>query len=761
MKPRLLAVPALGAALCAAALTGCPARQPAEHVDGQVRVTLLHTSDIHSRLFPYDMQIAQTDAALGLGADATIVDVGGAARISHILGRERARAGRVAHIDGGDCFQGAPIFNFFSGEAEMRAMSAMGTDVMVIANHEFDRGALNVARQIQKWAAFPVLAANYQLQDPTIPGSAALASVLQPFEVLDLDGLRVLVLGMGNLSSITSIFDQPNSLGIVPLATREVAQFYIDLMRPSVDLVVLVTHLGLDVDQDMIANTSGIDVVLGGHNHIVLQPPKTVTDCANVDETGRHYIEIPSGAATDPSQPATYTRRYCTPRNVILAHSGAFAKYVGRLDLVVSNHAQDLDAGYDPLNGFEVMSHEYQLFPVTDQVPEDPVVVRELEPYRQGLDALIDLDLLVGYSPDGSKRSATTGGDAPLGNLVATAAWLRLGVQTDFSLTNTTGIRTDLVPGPVTIEEMFNVFPFDNSITKMQLSGVEVQQLFDFVAVRSTRRGCVSQAQIAGARVVLDCGGCKRPGADDPTSPCADGIYIGQTGQTCASDVECVKCVDGACPGAGGVACAKDADCAVYTPHVCNLSNPDVNGRGTCGRTIDPFATYELATSNYLAAGGSGYRVLQRNTTQLDTKIQQRDALTDYIRQGKPCGYSKTAGTDEGLTACTTDADCAGADADRVCACVGTATEDARTGVCSTSSTCDGKSGRCVLRGCRDDIAAFHRKRCATSGDAVQQAACKVALNACEIAGEECKFLSCVDRSVGNYSDDRILMEAQ
>ena len=104
--------------------------------------------------------------------------------------------------------------------------------------------------------------------------------------------------------------------------------------------------------------------------------------------------------------------------------------------------------------------------------------------------------------------------------------WLRLGIQTDFSLTNTTGIRTDLVPGPVTVEQMYNIFPFDNTITKMDLSGTEVQELFDFVARRSAGRGCVSQVQIAGARVVMDCtkkesGRAQRPGQSRRTSTSA------------------------------------------------------------------------------------------------------------------------------------------------------------------------------------------------------------------------------------------------
>src|SRR6185295_11144858 len=175
-------------------------------------------------------------------------------------------------------------------------------------------------------------------------------------------------------------------------------------------------------------------------------------------------------------------------------------------DLILSNDPADLtDRIYDKMDGFEVLTHDYHLFPVTEQVPQDPIVSAVLEPYEQGLDAMANLELLVGYALDGSRRNATGGGDSPLGNMISSAMWLRLGIQTDFSLTNSTGIRADLVPGPVTVEQMYNIFPFDNSITKMQLSGQEVQDLFDFVARRSAGRGCVSQAQIAGARVVIDC----------------------------------------------------------------------------------------------------------------------------------------------------------------------------------------------------------------------------------------------------------------
>jgi 5'-nucleotidase/UDP-sugar diphosphatase len=718
-----LGIAALTAAI-AAGSASCQAEPRPISIEGQVHLTLIHTSDIHSRLFPYNLQLGQVDAGLGLGEAGSIVNVGGAARISHIIGRERARSSRVLHVDGGDCFQGAPIFNFYAGEAEIRALDSMGVDAMLVANHEFDRGALNLGIQLQNYASFPVLAANYLLEDPSQPGASPLGAVLQPFTVFTLDGLRVGVIGMGNLSSLTSIFETPNRLGITPLATTEVAQFYVDLLRPVVDVVVFVTHLGLDVDQRMIESTTGIDIVLGGHNHIVLQPPKIVRDCSLYcdDDDKDCHIEIAA-----PDDPEGKVSRPCKPRSVILAHSGAFAKYVGRLDAILSNNPDDFEDkdSYDPNDGFEVISHSYELFPVNERVPADPIVATTLEPYAQGLDALANLDLIVGYALDGSRRFSTSGGDSPLGNLIATAMWLRLGIQTDFSLTNTTGIRADLVPGPVTVEQMYNIFPFDNSITKMQLSGVEVQDLMNFVARRSAGRGCVSQVQIAGARVVID---CQKKLTPTSAPGVATNIYIG----TYDPNIECTS--DAQCPGAGVGSCDLE--------------------KIQCWQPIDLIASYELATSNYLAGGGSGFRVLQRNTTQFDTGVQQRDALIDYIRAGNPCG----ADGDGNLTTCKTDKECAGLGDAFTCACPEAVIEGP---ACETDSKKSCSPGACVLKSCRADVAAYQRSTCNSASSEAVKEQCESALNPCSAAGEQCKFLACVDRSLGNYSDGRLKMVGQ
>jgi len=731
------------AVVCAAALSGCPENPPAVVLHGQTKLTLLHTADIHSRLFPYALQITQSDANLGLGTADSISTVGGVARIASVVARERAKADRVLHLDGGDCFQGAPVFNYYDGEAEVRALSAMGIDAQVIANHEFDKGALNARTQFQKWANYPVLAANYLLDDPDNPSSPGLENVLQPFTTFNLRGLKVGVIGMGNLSSLSSLYERPSRLGVTPLETIDVAQAYVDLLRPLVDVIVVVTHLGLGSDQEMIRGTTGIDIVLGGHNHIVLQPPQSVEDCGYADENGQHFILL----RDVDGQPK---RRYCMPRRVLLTHSGAFSKYVGRLDVVVSNDQADLEWPYDPVNGFEVVSHQYSLTPITMDLPMDRAVSEVLEPYRQGLDLLVDLDLLVGYAPDGARRFGTGGGDSPLGNLIASAMWRRLGIETDFSLTNTTGIRADLVPGPVTVEQMFNIFPFDNSITKMQLSGSEVQELFDFVARRSASRGCATQVQIAGARLVVNCKGC---GTQVP-KPCS-------TNEECASnECEAGACVIKACAehiyiGSTDTPCTSDAECGGRT-NACDIGRLDEMGKGRCLTEIDPAGSYELATSTYLAGGGSGFVVLKRNTTQLDTKVQQRDALIDWVRGGKPCGWRADHPTSDGLRPCSVDSECAGLGTGYVCACAQNAAETPE-GQCFSQGDCGG-NGRCIVAQCRESVAQFYRTTCANQETAVQIASCTSEVSACQLGGEQCKYLGCIDRELGSFADGRVLM---
>jgi 5'-nucleotidase len=578
----------LGLALTGA---GCTVSQPQPNLVGQdIRLTMIHTADIHSRLFPYYFVPNKFDQAFGLLP--VNGPFGGVARIATLAKRIRATSNRSLWLDSGDCFEGAPVFNEFKGEAEFRALSLAGLDGAVIGNHEFDLGAPNLFKQYDNWAQFPLLAANYAFFDPPNPDSKSLKDVVQPFEIYDVKGLRVGVIGMANTGTLTSIFEGGNSLGFRPIADNEALQQYVNMIRPVVDVVVVVSHLGLDEDENLTASQvtdpnaslplAGVDLILGGHLHIVTNPPKIIPNDANGHST-------------------------------VLVHSGAFAKYVGRLDLVV--HVGD-DNG-DPTRRSRIVSFTYDNIPVDSKIPDDPAVANLMWPYSVKINQDIDLGGVFSYvAPGGAgattkiTRTDNSGGDSQLGNLVARAMQVQEGVEAEFAMTNSLGIRADFERGPLTVEQMFNVFPFENSITVMYLSGTEVQETLDFVARKSSDRGCRSQAQVAGITFDMVCKGTC-PGVDpatgDPAHACAKNIYLGEN---------------------------------------CRAGNPDGPVDPTKCAALQPTGLYRVAVNDYIAAGGSGFAVLKRNSSKQDTGVSLRDSLTVYLKKQAACASTVPDETD-------------------------------------------------------------------------------------------------------------------
>ena len=556
-------------------------REQPNLVGQDVRLTIIHTSDIHSRLFPYNFVPNSFDQDYGLLP--INAPFGGIARITTLVKRIRRTSNRSIWLDSGDAFQGAPVFNLFKGEAEMRALSLAGMDAEVLGNHEFDLGSKNLFEKIDNWSQFPHLAANYAFDDQ--PGGASanrsLRDVVDPFYIFDVDGLKIGVIGMGNEDTLTSIFEGGNSLGFRPIDNQTALEAYTRLLRPMVDVVVVVSHLGLDADEgltpsqveDQNTTTPGVDLILGGHLHIVTNPPKLLPNDDGSTYCKSHDCET------------------------VLVHSGAFAKYVGRIDLVVhvgSNNA-------DPENRSRIVSFAYKNIPVDSTVPDDAEIANLMLPYSVRLNQEIDLNGVFSYvKPAGTAkilRNDTSGGDSQLGNLVARAMQVQEGVEAEFSLTNSLGIRADFERGPLTNEQMYNVFPFENSITVMYLSGQEVQDTLDFVARKSAQRGCRSQAQVSGIAFDMVCkGDCPSidPTTNDKASACAKNVYIGEN---------------------------------------CRNGNPDGPIDPSKCAPLSLTGLYRVAVNDYIAAGGSGFIVLKRNTSQQNTGISLRDALTVYLNK--------------------------------------------------------------------------------------------------------------------------------
>jgi len=423
-------------------------------------VTIFHVADLHSHLLPRRLAIGPRDSALGLGPEGDSVSVGGAARLGALLDRERGRSDASFFFDAGDLLEGTSVYSVFGGVPEVLAVDRLKLDAAAVGNHDLSRGASALAALRAGRTSSPLLAAN--LDDVVAAGVAA------RYATFERGGVRVLAVGLGRTPDGAVSLDACASA--VERAIAEAA---------PADVVLVLSHLGRELDLALVPRTSGVDLILGGHTHDVLDPPATVMDCG----------------------PELRAQSGCEPRPVTVAHPGAYGRYLGRIDLVVSADPALRTERAGHASSAVVESH-VALLPVNAALPDRADIAELLRPYADRL-AQAGFEKPFAFAPALVSREPVGGGDSALGNFVARA--MRLSVGADFALVNTTGIRADLPKGVLTPDDFFEVLPFDDALVTLAVSGADLENALSDVARASCARNRTSQAAIDGGTVVLGC----------------------------------------------------------------------------------------------------------------------------------------------------------------------------------------------------------------------------------------------------------------
>lgn len=224
------------------------------------QLVILHTNDVHSRIDPFPMDGSRNQGLGGVAARAEMIQ------------QIRSEGKEVLLLDAGDIFQGTPYFNFYKGEPEIRAMTAMGYDACTMGNHDFDAGLENFASQLAH-ASFPVLVSNYDFTGTVMEHKA------KPWQIFRKGKLKIGITGVGielkglvpeNLSAGTQYLDP------IVSATRVADHLK---RKEKCDMVICLSHLGAKyrdnkVSDEILARESQhIDLVIGGHTHTFFDAP--------------------------------------------------------------------------------------------------------------------------------------------------------------------------------------------------------------------------------------------------------------------------------------------------------------------------------------------------------------------------------------------------------------------------------------------------------------------------------------------------------
>jgi 5'-nucleotidase / UDP-sugar diphosphatase len=379
--------------------------------------TILHTNDLHAHDDPY----------IEHGRS-----IGGMDRIVHLIHSIKSHnPDDVLTIDAGDIFQGTPYFKFYHGATEVELLNDAGYDIYTIGNHEFDNGPDNLAKQL-KAAKFDVVDCNLDAS-----GCPELAAEIKRSVVKTIHGQKVGFIGaiLPDLKSITLLSGKVNVINaeddwIAPIR-EEIAR----LKEQGVNKIILVTHVGVDLDRKLAALPE-VDAIIGGHSHTRLDKPI--------------IIEHPDGS-------------HC-----IIVQTGCYGKALGKLDLAFS-----------PDGKIDLPNVHYHLINITGRIKADPAISSYLREKAQPF--IAQRRSIVGIAEENFNNNfRNTPEDSALGDLVTDAlAAGTAGEGATITINNRGGIRTRIDKGPISEEMVNELLPFDDNVMVASVSGQDLLKILE------------------------------------------------------------------------------------------------------------------------------------------------------------------------------------------------------------------------------------------------------------------------------------------
>jgi 5'-nucleotidase / UDP-sugar diphosphatase len=249
------------------------------------KITVLHTNDLHSHFQGFAPESDYTP--LTTGDDKTI---GGFSRIAAIISREKATnpEGTIV-VDAGDCMMGTMFhtMELYSG-FELRLMKKAGYDVMALGNHDFDLGPARYARMVNIAASegqIPELILSNAVTDPTDVADDSFEELfdtrlLKKYTIVEREGIRI---GLFSLIGKDADESAPYAVPVTFASNIKTARHMVEkLKEQGCGVIICLSHSGVTLtkegkwdgeDVELARNVKGIDLIVSGHTHTLLEKP--------------------------------------------------------------------------------------------------------------------------------------------------------------------------------------------------------------------------------------------------------------------------------------------------------------------------------------------------------------------------------------------------------------------------------------------------------------------------------------------------------
>ncbi|XP_077527257.1 protein 5NUC-like [Haemaphysalis longicornis] len=448
--------------------------------DGDLHLTLLHTNDIHSRILESDKRGMQCDDEKRRKKKC----FGGVSRITHKVRelKNKYKEKNPLFLNAGDFYQGTLWYSVLKYNIVTAVMPNMSYDDICLGNHEFDDGPEGLVPFIVRMqqAQVTVLGTNLDTR-----GEKLFEGIDLPKSIVHTYGKhKVAILGVDTTE--TNTIAKPGGVKILDEAesiNEEIKRLQKQHDPPKI--FVLVSHVGFDVDQQLVHKCPELDVIVGGHTNTFLYngTPPTEEDRKIVEGTYPYKVDRKGGG-------------FC-----LVVQDYRFGKYLGFLELVFDKNGKVKNWSGNPI--------------LLDQsVPEDKDMLEALQPYKKIVDEAVKK--VVGSSKvllEASEKLCRYK-ECNAVNLMADAffdfyANRESPAKGYWSIVNAAivngGIARDSIPPKqnVTLGDLLGAMPYDSDLVIMNMTGYQLRKMFEYSVANFSWLPDLNGKflQVSGARV--------------------------------------------------------------------------------------------------------------------------------------------------------------------------------------------------------------------------------------------------------------------
>ncbi len=374
------------------------------------KLTILHSNDMHG-----DFMAEETDKKL----------IGGISMLSGYIKKVRSEEENVIYAIAGDMFKGSIIDSEYKGISTVELMNILNPDIVTLGNHEMDYGIAHLLF-LEKCARFPIINANLYIKTNH-------RRLFEPFKNITVGGMKILFIGILTSEVLAQTKNEEiiGSFIDVREAAKEIGVICDNYKTTDTDYTVVLTHIGFDKDKELaslIDPNCGVDLIIGGHSHTLLDKPEVVC-------------------------------------NIPIVQAGTGTDQIGRLDIVYDTDKK------------QVVEQTWETIQINNEhCPSDSILEDTLNSYKTQTD-LKYKRILTTFKKELTHPSRIQ--ETQLGNLFSDM--LQKDSSFDVMLFGSGSIRKTALGPIVDYQGLMETVPYDDPVYMVEVTGAQFRQMISFV----------------------------------------------------------------------------------------------------------------------------------------------------------------------------------------------------------------------------------------------------------------------------------------